>query len=292
MTRCTICGKKVPKKRTTSGPSEYSGFFCSTSCHLQYSDQMMKMMRETELEVEDELKRETGTLGGSDSWTAEALDALDKAATTATSGDVKSPEEIAAKFLGAFAGKFGVKFATRLYGNFADMAKEWARKRAEKKEEAAREPPPAAPTPPPKTPPPKATPPPSAKAPPPSPPPPQATGQHKNSGVPPQGQNGKTWKKIPEPEDLDDLPLEEQKEWLLRRFYLPPTATMDDVKAAYKQVARRYHPDNKMSGNGKIMAVVNNTKGRLEEIYAELEAAEARSAKRKEARRAKEKSAR
>ncbi len=278
MTRCTICGKKVPKKRTTSGPSEYSGFFCGTKCHLQYSDQMMKMMRETELEVEDELKRETGTLG-SESWTAEALDALDKAATTATSGDVKSPEEIAAKFLGAFAGKFGVKFATRLYGNFSDMAKEWARKRAEKKEAAAQEPPPPAPSsPPPKTPPPS----PSART---QAPPPQAAG-HKNGAAPPNGApRAKHWKKIPEPEDLDELPLEEQKEWLLRRFYLPPTATMDDVKTAYKQVAKRYHPDNRTSGNGAIMAVVNTTKSRLEELFAELET----RAKRKEAKRAKEK---
>lgn len=287
MTRCTICGKKVPKKRTTSGPSEYSGFFCSTSCHLQYSDQMMKMMRETELEVEDELKRETGTLG-SDSWTAEALDALDKAATTATAGDVKSPEEIAAKFLGAFAGKFGVKFATRLYGNFADMAKEWARKRAEKKEATAQDHPPPASTPPPPAPKTPPSPPPTGKPKAPS----HATGQN-GASSPPSGdapKNGasKTWKKTPEPDDLDELPLEEQKEWLLRRFYLPPTATLEDVKAAYKLVAKRYHPDNRESGNGRIMAVVNTTKGRLESIYAELET----RAKRKEARRAREKSSR
>ncbi len=265
MTRCTICGKKVPKKRTTSGPSEYSGFFCSTSCHLQYSDQMMKMMRETELEVEDELKRETGTLGGSDSWTAEALDALDKAATTATSGDVKSPEEIAAKFLGAFAGKFGVKFATRLYGNFADMAKEWARKRAEKKEEAAREPPPAAPTPPPKTPPPAAKPQ--------TPPPPAAN-------VPPTGgqsanrngeQKSEQWRKRIQEPDLDDLSLEEQRKWLLRRFYLPPTASMDEVRLKYKTLARKYHPDNRATGKVQVMAAINATKQKLEQIDRELQ---------------------
>lgn len=257
---CTMCGKKVPKKRITSGPSEYSGFFCSNACHWSHSDQMTKMMRETELEAEDELKREIeerlnqkpGSLK-KDSWAEEALDALDQAAQAATSNGPMTPEEIAARFLGSFAGKFGVKYATHLYGSFAERVRGWAKNRAERKqaEETARKSPPPAeqkksdqkPTEKPKI----------------------------NPNQPPGFRRTPQQPREPEPPNLEELPLEQQRMWLLRRFYLPPTATMEDVSKHYKAAAKRYHPDNKATGNASVMAVINATKRRLEEIDRELQ---------------------
>lgn len=262
MNVCTICGKKVSKKRRGEGTSPLAGFFCSNKCHITYADQMLVMMRETELEVEDEIRRETGTLD-TDSWVEEALDALDRAAANATAGS-RSPEEVAAKFVGSVAGRFGVKFATHLYGRFAERVKNWTQNKAKAAngttQSTSTNGKPTASDRPTTT---------GQQAPqekqkerkPPTP-----TQQPSKGAAGPQAK----WRRTPEPDDLDELPLEEQREWLLRRFILPPTATLEDVKAKYKILAKKYHPDNRETGNGKLMAIINNTKSRLERIESEL----------------------
>lgn len=216
---------------------------------------MLVMMRETELEVENEIRQETGTLN-TESWVEDALDALDKAASRATAG-ARTPEEIAARFVGSVAGRFGVKFATHLYGRFAERVKTWTQNKA--KPNPGQAPPPTD----------------SATK-------PEGSAKQKPTQTPPDAktkqagqaaQQQPKWKKVPEPDDLDELPLEEQREWLLRRFILPPTATMEDVKAKYKALAWKYHPDNKETGNARLMAVINASKKRLEEIERELQPA-------------------
>lgn len=254
MTLCTICGKKVPKKRREDTSSPYSGFFCSVKCQLSYSDQMLRMMREAELEAESELKNETGMSG--DSWASEALDALDQAAANAIppNGQRMSPEEVAARFLGAFAGKVGVALATGAYSRFAETVRNWTTERARRRTESQKQSPAAEESPKAETAQDKAPPTSTVD---------QASGM---TGNPRQ-------RRLKEPKDLDDLPLEEQREWLLRRFFLPPTATMDEMRVRYKACAKKYHPDNRLTGDGKTMAVVNATKKRLEEIDRELQKA-------------------
>jgi hypothetical protein len=276
---CSICGKKVPKKRRLDKTSPYAGFFCSRACHVAYADKVITMTRESELEVEHEITEEIKS--GQGPWKA-IFEDLDEVAAEATT-NAATPQEIAARFLGAMAGKLAPKIATSLYGRFAETAKAWkGRLGAVPQQQAPRPPQTSTPQP---APPPASQPSPGASGQssgPKSPPRPQqapSAGQQGNGAQQRPGQHAaqgqqqgqpKIWRRVPEPPDLEERPLEEQREWLLRRFYLPPSATIEDVRAKYKMLARKYHPDNRETGNARLMSVINASKQRLEEIEEEL----------------------
>jgi hypothetical protein len=309
-----MCGNRVPEKRRKAtgkdkpagkGKSNYAHLFCSDACFTKYADQMIGMARESELEVQEDIKQEIRS--GQGPW-SELLANLDEAAATATA-NAERPQEIAARFLGAFAGKFAGKMATKAYTSFVDGVKTWSKAKEQEtaKEQAQNEQQkpgaqkPQAPKPPGQAP---------AGKPPTAPGAPQSPSQP-SSSQPGQGQPGarpagpqqqkpspkpttpnspgantpgsptppstpppqapkREWKNVKEPEDLEDRSLEEQRVWLLRRFYLPPSATREELEAKYKAVMRRFHPDNRLTGDPKIATIVNATKQRLDEIEREL----------------------
>lgn len=272
MVRCARCGAKVSKKRLVNEKgSKYAGFFCSTTCHVEYADEMIGLFRTAEQEAEEELQAEVAE---GQPWARQVLEDIDAAAAEATL-EGQRPQEIAARFLGKVAGKF----ATNLYAKFERTAKSWAESRKAANESEAEDEPRARP---------------AAKQQPRQ----ERNGKaHRNGSAserqPAQGSNGAQPPKQPastkpsgpppgtqkkpdprnptgEPADLEELPLEEQRDWLLKRFiFLKPNPTWDDVTKEWRKLAIKYHPDAK-TGNVKMAALVNSTYQRLREIKDEI----------------------
>lgn len=268
--RCARCGGKVPKKRLLNEKgSQYAGFFCSTACHIEYADEMIGIFRTSEQEAQEELQAEVAE---GHPWTRQVLQDIDSAAAEATL-EGQRPQEIAARFLGKVAGKF----ATNLYAKFEQTAKTWAEsKKAAAEGQPEPEPEPArkngrraerngkwaangqrhGPSASGRQPAQPSQPPPPAK---PHGPPPGT--QRKPDPNNPTG----------EPADLEDLPFEDQRMWLLRRFtFLKPNPTWDEVTKEWRKLSLKYHPDNKKTGNTRLAALVNSTYQRLGEIKTEI----------------------
>lgn len=80
-----------------------------------------------------------------------------------------------------------------------------------------------------------------------------------------------------EPPNLDELPLEAQRLWLIRRFKkLKPDSTVDEIKAERSRLVKALHPDRAQNNPKKeavlsqLLASLNATFARLKEIDDEL----------------------
>jgi hypothetical protein len=249
MGHCASCGKKIGKRRLEG--SGYAGFFCSQACHLQYGDNLIGMLRTSEVEAEQEMEKA--------GFFNEIVDDLDAAASVAAKR-AHTPQEIATQFLGTVAGKF----ATKVYSKIEEAAKGWADRRARAQAEAAeaaeaeeRR---------------KAEEAVAAEQ--------AAAKEREKQAAKAKPQETPEQADDKEPENLDSLSLKEQRYWLVHRFKKlrgrEDDATPDDVRAEWARLIRQHHPDR--GGSVDKVAVLNATYTRIKEIDEKLQ-------KRKKAKR-------
>jgi preprotein translocase subunit Sec63 len=73
-----------------------------------------------------------------------------------------------------------------------------------------------------------------------------------------------------EPKDLDSLPLEVQREWLLKRFTkLAPGASNEQIKKEYFRLCKVLHPD-KAGNDPRVRAELSHRMSHLNSTYDKI----------------------